>query len=268
VALDNDAPLPTPPSLPPDGAPPSGGSSTPGDGNGPDSSPANPSDGLDAGNLGNLSRDPETCTILAPPCENGQWIVMTLDASGNPIPETERRYASTFGSGLGAATNYDINNKYVEFRCFDGEGGSSNSLKGPDTCTPTNPPAPFDPSDYPGGWRATVYCGGGATSDIGGNPFGPFYFASTNPDVILLNNSVRSTGTIDAPWAINYTQTTGVMQLGYENTSTGATFSTITFFLSGGGSTPFLSGSIRFYDTMQDYIDDVPAARWDGADYP
>jgi len=274
VALDNDAPLPTPPSLPPDGAPPSGGSSTPGEGNGADSTPGNPGDGLDVGNLGDLTRDPQTCMVIPPDCQNGQYNVWTLDSNGDRIDGSLRVYSVGGGS---FANIYDINNKELSFRCLDGEGGSSNSLKGPDTCTPTNPPAPFNPDSYAGGWRATINWGGGATSSSGATS-GPVVITSAN-NVHKLWTAFGSAPTFvpegSAYWSVNkrvgpsllYTGNPPVFIFYRENRTTGSLSNSLTITCPGNpaeGLEPFVFGSIRFYDNSTDYNSDTNAIYWDG----
>jgi hypothetical protein len=136
VALDNDAPLPTPPSLPPDGAPPSGGSSTPGDGNGPDSTPGNPGDGLDSNNGGPVLAD-EYCRVIEPPCDNFIHVVWDLDQNMDRVPGTRREY-----SGGSLPPNFNINHKEITGICLDGEGTTNGpSQLGP--CTPPSSPELF-----------------------------------------------------------------------------------------------------------------------------
>lgn len=279
VALDGATSLPTPPSnLPPGGAPPSGGSSTPGEGNGADSTPGNPSDGLNSNNLGDLSRD-SSCAIIKPPCENGYWKIYTLDSTGTPIPETMRIYAGTGDEPLGPMINYDINNKSIEFVCLDGEGGGSNPLNGPDTCTPTNPPAPFNPTGYYG-WRATIYCGGGA---FGGfeNPTGPFELSSSNAALFGMRTYWGSSGSSglspvgNGDFVVNksltevgdYAGSRTAFQIFYLNNSTGNTFGGYTIYgnsANGQIIKPYIYGTLRFYVNSSDYNSNSNAIFWDG----
>jgi hypothetical protein len=274
VALDNDAPLPTPPSLPPDGAPPSGGSSTPGDGNGPDSTPGNPGDGLDVGNLGDLTRDPQTCMVIPPDCQNGQYNVWTLDSNGDRIDGSLRVYSVGGGS---FANIYDINNKELSFRCLDGEGGTSNPLKGPDSCSPTNPPAPFNPTGYYG-WRAIIYCGGGATFESG-PPTGPKQFGSSNAATTGLKTFFGTSGLVtpvgSGEFIVNkaltessdFSGSTTAFSICYLTYSTGATFSCANVFATSADGQiikPYIYGSLKFYNTVGDYNSDTNAIYWDG----
>lgn len=147
VALDNEAPLPTPPSLPPDGAPPSG------DGNGPDSSPANPSDGLDAENLGEPSRDPQTCVFLFPECEGNLYEVLKAPAGTDdyePVDLPPGMPPLGLHGALNLSSTLEESDPSSDYAlrsvCNQGYSGP---LPAPLTpCTPVTPPAAFDRSAY------------------------------------------------------------------------------------------------------------------------
>ena len=256
-------PPPLPPPLPPGGASPADSP-----GNGPDDTAGNPSDGMDSSESAPLTRNQATCEIEGPPCTNKLFLVSQIDDNGTPIPGTEISYAGSL------PINMNINNKQVILKCLDGEGSQSPPLPGPDNCNPTNPIPPPNPGSYYG-WRAQIWCGGGAHSSGNVNDTGPFILASTNP-LIIMRTAYGTAGLVEpvgsGDWIANkrlqstgFSGTTNGFYLYYKDTTatppfdlTSARFLQVT---STQGSTPFIYGHIYFYPTAADYNADNPQTR-------
>lgn len=128
-AIDGgDIPMPPlPPPLPPGGASPA---DSPADG--PDDTAGNPGDGMDSIEKPPLDRDPTTCRIIPPPCNDFIYIVMDLDQNGDPIPSTYREYQNL-------PPNFNPNYKSIEGKCLDAEGERLLPLKPPPCSPPTSP---------------------------------------------------------------------------------------------------------------------------------
>jgi len=254
---------PDPGSLPPGGAPPA---DSPADG--PDDTEDNVDDTKDLGDGERLTRDPETCEIVPPPCTNGIWTVSQINDNGDVIPGTTLTYANSL------PINLDINYKRIEWGCADDPALVVQPLQGPDTCNPTNPVPPPNPASFYG-WRAYVWMGGGL-SYIGTT--GPLIIQSDNPLVVL-----RVTNVIPYPhetvdwkvnWQLNFTAPLGtstVFTIGLYNTQTGnyPPGGGLIGFAGGavGNVQPFIYGHINFYPTQADYLANVPQTvlTWGGA---
>lgn len=264
-AIDGgDIPMPPlPPPLPPGGASPA---DSPADG--PDDTADNPDDALDKGELERLTRNSETCEIVAPPCTNGIWTVTQINDNGDPIPGTSLTYANTL------PLNISIDHKLIEWSCADNPALNVQPLQGPDTCNPTNPVPPPNPAEFYG-WRAYVWMGGGL-SYLGST--GPLIWQSDNPLIVL-----RVTNYIPYPsevvdwkinWQLNFTAALGtgtVFNIGLYNTQTGyyPPGQRLIGFPGGavGSVHPFIYGHINFYPTQADYVADIPQTvlTWAGA---
>ena len=254
-------------SPPPGALPPGGASPADSPADGPENTDDNAGDGLDSNDGGTLTRSSTTCEITAPPCDNGIYAVTEIDDNGNPIAGTTLTYASL-------PINMNINHKEIVHICLDGDGQRTAPLKGPDDCTPSSPiPAPNPAGFY--GWKAYIYCGGGAHGSGNINNRGPFIFGSSNSAIILTTGFgtaglVTPVGLTD--WLVNKklqllgsaTGTTGAFVLFYNNTSISPPFNLtagVTIQVSSSqGYTPFIYGHINFYPTAADYSADVPSS--------
>ena len=260
IVLDSEAPR----LLPPGGAPPA---DSPADG--PDETEDNVDDTRDLGDGERLTRDPETCEIVAPPCTNGIWTVSQINDNGDVIPGTTLTYANSL------PINLDINYKRIEWGCADDPALNVQPLQGPDTCNPTNPVPPPNPAGFYG-WRAYVWIGGGIRWALSDHT-GPFIFQSSTPGVELLATAHN----VDAAqervnWKVNWQKThTGyppliIFDLSYIHTPTGYIFGSRPFVpISSlpGTIKPFIYGHINFYPTQADYVAGVPQTvlTWAGA---
>lgn len=256
-------PPPLPPPLPPGGASPADSP-----GNGPDDTAGNTSDGMDSSESAPLTRNQATCEIEGPPCTNKLFLVSQIDDNGTPIPGTEISYAGSL------PINMNINNKQVILKCLDGEGSQTPPLPGPDNCNPTNPIPPPNPGSYYG-WRAQIWCGGGAHSSGNVNEKGPFVFGSSNPAVIL-TTGYGTSGLVEPTGIGNWIVNKRLQSTGFQGSSVAFTFfyndtsvsppfnltsARVVAVTSTEGSTPFIYGHIYFYPTAADYNADNPQTR-------
>lgn len=125
IVLDGDGGSPG--SLPPGGAPPA---DSPADG--PDDTDENPGDGSDTTEGPPLERNPSTCDIIEPPCDNFIYKVWDLDQNGEIIPSTYRQYSNL-------PPNFNPNYKRIEGECLDAEGVIHQPINPPPCSPPASP---------------------------------------------------------------------------------------------------------------------------------
>ena len=265
VLLAHDGVPTTPGKLPPGGSPPSDPPGT-----GPDTTDENPTSPLDRKPHEPPQRNPTTCEFTPPPCDNGYWEVCQADANDNPIEGTCRTYSS-LPDGM------RLDDKYITWVCLDGETSVTEPLIGPDSCNPTNPPAPPQPSMFYA-WKATIWCGGGAHASGNVNDTGPFILGSTNP-LIIMRTAYGTAGLVvpvgSGDWIVNkqlqstgFNGTTGAFYLYYKDTTATPPFdltsARILQVTSTQGSTPFIYGHIEFFLTQADYNANDPTVTWFG----
>lgn len=145
------------------------------------------------------------------------------------------------------------------------------------------PPGTINPSDFYG-WRATIAWSSTLVNLGGGSASGPITMASSDNDVVIYTDfwtsgwSPKVVG--EQYWVINSTRVNNggdpgasqlVYQIGYRNTVQNtrnnvlALYATPNYDAVSSGS---ISGTITFYATADDYINQTNGVPWSGTDYP